>query len=202
MAQSNSDLPCTECGFTHQCICALIPKLSCDLDIVLLMHPNECGRATNTGKLLQKSLPNCSSFTWDRRDAPEGFLAHISRKNVEPFIIFPSEESLSIQKVTENQSKKKHVYIILDGTWQEARKMVRKSSWLSDIPMVSLSSIGSSSDYTLRRNQEQGNLCTLEVGCELLKAQGERQQASNLREFFSHYLRVFQADRSGHQLKQ
>ncbi|QSA20154.1 DTW domain-containing protein, partial [Vibrio furnissii] len=30
-------------------------------------------------------------------------------------------------------------FILLDGTWQEAKKMERKSPWLKDLPRVALS---------------------------------------------------------------
>lgn len=166
-----------------------------------MLHPNEVSRATNTGQLLMSALPRCQSFIWDRVNPPQGFIEYISRADIEPFVVFPSEDSIDIFDVVKTKTNKKPVYIILDGTWQEAKKMLRKSKWLSQIPAVSLSNIDSPSNYTLRRNQEQGHLCTLEVGCELLNAEGESKQADQLRAFFSHYLDVFQADRSGQKLE-
>ncbi|WP_422640851.1 hypothetical protein [Vibrio aestuarianus] len=56
--------------------------------------------------------------------------------------------------------------------------------------------------YTLRRNQSEGNLCTLEVGLELLNHINETTNADTLRDFFAYYMKVYQADKSGHALKQ
>ena len=44
--------PCPHCGFQFNCICSLLPKLSSEHSLMLLMHPNELTRDTNTGKLL------------------------------------------------------------------------------------------------------------------------------------------------------
>ena len=197
----DSTSPCSGCGFIHQCVCELMVKSNSELHVILMLHPNEVNRTTNTGKLLLKALPHCQTFVWDRVNPPQGFIDYISAADVEPFIVFPCEDSIDVSKVAKAKTSKKPVYIILDGTWQEAKKMLRKSSWLSQIPAVSLPDIDSPSNYTLRRNQEQGHLCTLEVGCELLNAEGESEQADQLRAFFSHYLDVFQADRSGHKLE-
>ena len=95
---------------------------------------------------------------------------------------------------------RKPLFIILDGTWQEAKKILNKSVWLQAIPQAHLN-ITSESSYTLRRNQDSGHLCTCEVGVELLKALGEEEQARQIDDYFQHYLKVFQADKCGHSLK-
>ena len=101
--------------------------------------------------------------------------------------------------MTQAQSRKP-LFIILDGTWQEAKKMLNKSSWLQAVPQVHLD-ITSESSYTLRRNQDSGHLCTCEVGIELLKSLGESEPAKLIDDYYQHYLKVFHADKCGHALK-
>ncbi|MBT2918515.1 DTW domain-containing protein [Vibrio anguillarum] len=194
--------PCPVCHFSYQCLCSLQPTLDSQLRIALLMHENEPHRATNTGKLLLRSLPNSSVYIWDRISTAKSLQKRILDEKLNAVVIFPSTRS---QSLTEYQSlstsdTQEIVFIILDGTWQEAKKMLNKSPWLSDLPQLHLTP-NQISQYGLRRNQDAGHLCTLEVGVELLNSLGEPNNARELRAFFTYYLKAFQADKSGHALK-
>lgn len=193
---------CLRCGFTHQCICDQIPAIKSSLTIALLTHDNELRRDTNTGKLLQQTLPNCHSYIWQRKAAPADLLDMINEDTVQALLLFPSEQSVDVSDIVADYplDNKKLLFIILDGTWQEAKKMMNKSPWLQSIPQVHLTS-SLDSAYTLRRNQDSGHLCTCEVGSLLLDQLGEAEQAQQLNRYFHHYLKVFQADKSGHALK-
>ena len=195
-------MACQRCGFTHQCICPQIPALESSVNIALLTHENELKRDTNTGKLLQQTLPNCQSYIWQRKSAPAELMAMIQEDTVQALLLFPSEQSVDVSEITEvyPTENQKLLFIVLDGTWQEAKKMMNKSQWLQTIPQVHLTP-SLDSAYTLRRNQDSGHLCTCEVGSLLLSQLGETEQAQELNQYFHHYLKVFQADKSGHALK-
>ncbi|MBE3995050.1 DTW domain-containing protein [Vibrio parahaemolyticus] len=194
--------PCPHCGFQFNCICSLVPKLTSKHDILLLMHPNELTRDTNTGQLLQHCQLNVEQAIWDRKQPPAELLTRLANPSLYPVILFPSEESITLEHVEmqSQQQAKMPLYIILDATWQEARKMINKSRWLEDIPTMGLSALADS-QYQLRRNQQQGNLCTFEVAAHLLGQLGEQDNQQQLHTFFAHYLALFQAEKSGHALK-
>ncbi len=192
---------CSGCGFTHQCICHRIPSTESQTHVVLLTHENELSRDTNTGKLLQQSLELCESFVWQRKIPPAELMTLLEDETRQPFLLFPSDKSVECHQAVLNRANgREPLFIILDGTWQEAKKMLNKSPWLQPIPQVHLD-ITSESSYTLRRNQDSGHLCTCEVGVELLKALGEEEPARLINDYCQYYLRVFQADKSGHALK-
>lgn len=197
-------MACSRCGLTHQCICQQIPDLSSSqLLLSLLMHPEEITRETNTGRWLIEALPHCQAFTWQRTQQNTDLLARVAKKNVSSFLVFPDEHSVTETQAIaqcEAQGTTPH-FIILDGTWQEARKMRRKSAWLETLPTVTLSTSGMTSQYQLRRNQESGHLCTLEVANVLMAAIGEKQAADEMEQFFLHYMDVYKADKSGHAWK-
>ncbi len=190
---------CNKCGLQFQCICEDIPKLSCNIPLSLLMHENEYQRETNTGKWLLESLPECRDYQWSRVEANSALVERINSPQYLSLLIYPSEESISMDKAIEiaRQENKTPHCIILDGTWQEAKKMERKSPWLEGIQRVHLSP-EQLSCYQLRRNQSEGHLCTLEVAGELLKAQGFESEAEQLNYFLDYFSRVFHADKSGH----
>jgi len=192
---------CENCGLSYQCVCHQIPSLNSDILVSLLMHPNEYQRETNTGKWLLKSLPYCCDYMWSRVETNTELLQRVNNEENLSFLIYPGEESISLRQalVLAEQKHKRPHYIILDATWQEAKKMERKSPWLDQVQRVHLTP-EQLSCYQLRRNQTEGHLCTLEVASELLKAQGEQNHAEALTQFFNHFMQTYQADKSGHHL--
>ena len=191
--------PCPECGLLHNCVCAQLPQVSVNAHIALLMHENELTRDTNTGQWLLKSLPSSSQHVWQRTSPCPKLLALLKDERYLPVLLFPNDLShpVSSAQVQATQAGKIPLFIILDGTWQEAKKMLRKSAWLADIPLVHITP-SHASVYQLRRNQSQGNLCTLEVAAEVIRELGGKKQADSLIHFLAHYMRVFKADKSGH----
>ncbi|WP_165312588.1 tRNA-uridine aminocarboxypropyltransferase [Vibrio ziniensis] len=195
----NTQSACPNCGLQFQCVCQAIPKLNSPMPLSLLMHENEYVRETNTGKWLLKALPLCQNFKWSRVAKNDALLERIHNRAYQSFLVYPSEESMALDtalKTAKEQGKTAH-FIILDGTWQEAKKMERKSPWLDDITRVHLTP-SQISNYQLRRNQSEGHLCTLEVASEILALTGDLAEAQQLNDFLIHFSKVYQADKSGH----
>ncbi|HHB1594234.1 TPA: tRNA-uridine aminocarboxypropyltransferase [Vibrio campbellii] len=194
--------PCPHCGFQFNCICSLLPKLSSEHSLMLLMHPNELTRDTNTGKLLAQCQLSVTQVVWDRKTPPAELSETLANPSLLPVLLFPSEESLTLEQVQQqsNEQSRRPLYIILDATWQEARKMINKSRWLESIAMMGLAT-QADSQYQLRRNQQEGNLCTFEVAAQLLEQLGEEQNQKQMLNFFEQYLPRFQAEKSGHEFK-
>lgn len=194
--------PCPTCGFQFNCMCSLMPKLTSEHNILLLMHPNELKRDTNTGQLLEQCQLNIERVIWDRKQPPAELLTLLADPSRYPVLLFPCEESITLEDVVlqSQQQTKTPLFIILDATWQEARKMINKSRWLEGIPTMGLSA-SADSQYQLRRNQQQGNLCTFEVAAHVLGQLGEQNNQQQMQRFFAHYLALFQAEKSGHALK-
>ncbi len=195
---------CIGCGFKHQCICDQTPQVDSSIELVLLTHENEHSRETNTGKLLNQTLENCHVYTWQRKEPPIELLKKIAQPKLQAFVLFPSETSQSCQQIIKSlPASQEHIqplFIMLDGTWQEAKKMLNKSPWLKSLPAIHLQTTHDSL-YTLRRNQEAGHLCTCEVGIQLLRELNQDQQADQIEQYFEQYLQVYKADKCGHKLQ-
>jgi DTW domain-containing protein YfiP len=69
--------------------------------------------------------------------------------------------------------------ILLDATWQEARKMFNKSPYLQNLPRAHIKP-RQISRYQLRRNQPEGGLCTAECVVEILIAKNHIDIAERL----------------------
>ena len=115
----------------------------------------------------------------------------------EPYLVFPGEFVPAERVVTEVQvvPGKRPLFVLLDATWPEARKMFRKSPYLDRLPVLSLQS-GQLSRYRLRRSRRDDHFCTSEVGALCLELAGETLAAQTLEAyldvFTNHYVNAKQ----------
>jgi DTW domain-containing protein len=88
---------------------------------------------------------------------------------------------------------KRPLFILLDATWAEARKMFRKSPYLDAFPVLSLEP-EQVSRYQLRRSRRDDHFCTSEVAALCLDMAGETRAAQTLETYLDvfthHYLRA------------
>ncbi|WP_351088479.1 tRNA-uridine aminocarboxypropyltransferase [Shewanella sp. S1-49-MNA-CIBAN-0167] len=145
------------------------------MNIILLTHPREVLRANNTGQLVTKVLgERVRVVEWHRKQPDAALLSAIEAGNVG--LVFPSDDTLANVEVPSrvNQHLDQPLHqpsyeylVIIDATWQEARKMFNQSPYLKALAKVSL--VGTSkSIYPLRRNQIEGGLCTAECVIHIL----------------------------------
>ena len=91
------------------------------------------------------------------------------------------------------RAARRPLFILLDGTWAEACKMFRKSPYLSQLPVLSLSP-EQLSRYTLRRSKNEAHFCTAEVGAMCLELAQDTHAADTLNAyldvFTEHYLKA------------
>jgi len=149
------------------------------MKLYLLSHERELTKSTNTGKLAQRCLGRrVEVIVWRRTEPNEDLVNEL--KLGKAALLFPRLEGESVQDVSDQEFES---YIILDATWQQARKMYRQSPYLKLAPKVSLNNVNAST-YRLRRNQIEDGLSTVECVIELLKIMGENAKVIELSEAF------------------
>ncbi|WP_105187846.1 tRNA-uridine aminocarboxypropyltransferase [Pseudoalteromonas sp. T1lg48] len=167
------------------CICAGVEQVPCDVAVCMLMYHNESFKPSNTGRLIADIVPDNHAFRWDRTDPDPAFLALIKDPQYQAFVVFPSE-GITPERVctqVQRQGDKKPLFIFLDGTWREAKKMVRKSPYLDELPILSISP-EKLSDYRLRVAPHAHQLGTAEVAIMVLLLAGETEAAEKLEQHF------------------
>jgi DTW domain-containing protein len=91
------------------------------------------------------------------------------------------------------ETGKRPLFILLDGTWAEARKMFGRIPCLNHLPVLSLQP-GQSSMYKLRRSRRDDHFCTSEVAALCLNLAGEHVAGQTLVAwldvFTHHYLQA------------
>lgn len=140
--------------------------------IFLLTHQRELERTTNTGSLaIEHARSVIERIVW-QREQPNADLINLIN-NDETLLLHQQENNDPVQIPHYDN------FIILDGTWQESRKIYNKSDYLKKATSAALN-LTNKSEYRLRRNQVSNGLCTIECVIELLRIKGKDELASKL----------------------
>ncbi len=188
------------------CICAIAPEqdsISTKTGFLLLMYDTEVLKPSNTGKLIADLIPDTFAFLWSRTTRNDELLAVLNDEKWQPFVVFPKEyadenRQVHTGKVVCNGGKRP-LFIMLDGSWREAKKMFRKSPYLDRFPLVSfdpklflsedeqpnkvlmkegmLTPVGENSRYTVRKTALEHQFSTAEVAARVLEMTGEKDNA-------------------------
>ncbi len=178
---------CESCLLSeHLCICDNLEVAEdCQSAVCLLMYHNESFKPSNTGRLIADVVPDNHAFRWDRTEPDEALLSLLKDSSYQPIVVFPADSAEPERVITkvERIESKKPLFIFLDGTWREAKKMFRKSEYLDTFPVLSVSP-DSLSDYKLRVAPHAHQLGTAEVACVVLAEAGESSAAEKLTAHF------------------
>jgi hypothetical protein len=156
----------------------------------------EALKPSNTGWLIADLVTDTFAFGWSRTAVDPALQALLADPLWQPYLVFPGEyvEPSRVVTVVAPASVpcgKRPLFVLLDGTWSEARKMFRKSPYLDRLPVLSLHP-EQISTYRLRRSTHQHHFCTAEVGALCLTLAGESRAAEILTAwldvFSTHYL--------------
>ena len=180
------------------CLCALRPDLPTQAGFCLLMHDAEPLKPSNTGWLIADVVQHTWAFGWARTAIDPALEALLADPQWQPYVVFPREyvepPERAVQTVqqavpvaapdamhlrTGNESAcapaaQKPLFILLDATWSEARKMFRKSPYLDRFPVLGLQP-EQISRYRLRRSKRDDHFCTSEVAALCLELTGHPQ---------------------------
>ncbi len=151
---------------------------------ILLTHSRELGKASNSGQLIEQCFTETQRIVWQRTMPDQALLQLIARHQPtnQIALVYPGDKNPSAAQ----QQIFKH-YILIDSTWQEARKIYNRSPYLHSLPCVQLS-VGQASRYSLRRNQKADGLCTAETAMALLARAGDQALLARLEQRFSDFI--------------
>ena len=178
------------------CICALLPEVPTKVGMCLLMADIEPLKPSNTGWLIADVVPDTFAFGWARTEVDPALLALLADPQWQAFVVFPGEfvaPERVVGDLPDLPTGQRPLFILLDATWPEARKMFRKSPYLNRLPVLCLAP-EQVSRYQLRRSKRNDHFCTSEVASLCLELAGEVQAADTLQAYMDvythHYLQA------------
>tara|TARA_R110001599_G_scaffold109151_3_gene272639 strand:- start:1023 stop:1724 length:702 start_codon:yes stop_codon:yes gene_type:complete len=206
VARGSSLKRCRHCMLAeHHCICSARPNTKTSCAFCFIFYQGEVFKPSNTGRLIADVVEDNFSFLWQRTVLDPALKALLENPDYLPIVVFPheyAEASLRINYLDdlgESRVSKKPLYILLDGTWREAKKMFR-SEYLQRLPVLGLQP-NEPSEYSLREAAHLHQLCTAEVGIEVLKLQGDLDAASSLKNYFQVFRERYLAGKANIMLK-
>ena len=138
--------------FRELCTACLQPQFSCycqenrafdpGIKFVVLIHPIEVRRRIATGRMAHLNLSNSeliAGHDYSENPKVNSILTDPSNHCV---MLYPGPLSANLSKMSSDDRKniipenKKLVIFVIDGTWATARKMVRLSANLKDLPRI------------------------------------------------------------------
>jgi DTW domain-containing protein YfiP len=135
------------------------------------MFDTEPMKPSNTGRLIADILPDTEAFQWSRTEPPQALLDLVAILIISRWWFSGLLCRAGAPGLSAPPSGKPPLFIMLDGTWTEARKMFRKSPYLDALPMISVD-LSRISAYHLREAHADGQYCTAEVAIALLDLAG------------------------------
>ncbi len=141
------------------CLCGIMPKLDSIIRIAILQHPNERFMPINTARFTHLSLSNSVIFHGVNFNRNKAFMDDFKQFNPEKIgLLFPSPLAKDLSEAPEDLS---NLYVV-DGTWNEARKIVFNSHILHEIPHYTFNPKVEST-YRIRREPKKNFVSTVEA---------------------------------------
>ncbi len=202
-ARGNKVVRCEQCRVSvSHCICHLVPTADSNVGFLLLMYDTEVLKPSNTGRLIADIFKDTYAFLWSRTNPEPSLVKLLESEQWQPFIVFPQEyvnegrvvyinnlPELSSVASTQTGSSivKRPLFVLLDGSWREARKMFRKSPYLDKYPVVSFNPSNQQTaehGQYIRDSVKENQLATAEVAAKMLAIARENDNAKLLATWF------------------
>jgi DTW domain-containing protein YfiP len=152
------------------------------LKFTLLTHTKEISKRSNTGRVVVDLLGDAAEqVLWDRTIPPARLVQEIDAGGVA--LVYPGTED----ELGGDLTGIRH-FILIDSTWQEARKIHQRSPYLQKARRISLKT-EQKSEYSLRKNQKISGLCTVECVVEILRSTGQVEKAEQLHACFLTFMK-------------
>lgn len=148
------------------------------------MHVSEIGRSSNTGGLIARTLP----FVQVHVRGAEGQACSLPRLDpAHTAILFPGGVAADSIRIDERPRQ----LVVPDGTWRQARRMVRRLVAAQGLRCVSVRTTEACSSYSgVRKQAGLGRFATAEALATLLETWAEPLAATVLRQNFKALVRT------------
>lgn len=173
-SHTRDDLPgrCKRCWIREaQCICAEVHPLPTTVRVLLVRHHLEARKSTGTARVAALALPNLTLV--DFTDDPEASNAALPDLDAaRDWLLYPGEGPPA-------PAAAPRTLVVVDGTWRQTRKMVKKLPKLEGLPRLKLEGAAAPA-LRLRGTPLEEGRSTLEALADALALLGEADAARGL----------------------
>lgn len=125
------------------CVCEYLRPFKTYSRFIILMHPMEYKKEkVGTGRFSHLILENSAIFVDVSFDENKGFQEMLNDPHYETYVLYPGDKVVNLSgEVSEDFLKgKPKQFIVIDGTWPCAKKMMKLTKTLHHLPRVSFTS--------------------------------------------------------------
>ncbi len=173
-------------GLKH-CLCEYQPNIETQIAVLMIVSQNEVFKPSNTGRLIADTIKETYVYQWSRTEPATEMLTLLQNPTYFPVLVFPAETKEEHSRVLHNTStidpNKKPLLVFVDGSWREAKRIVRRSEYLAHLPLVSIEP-ETVSNYVMRKSDNDQHLATAEVASLVLEKFDEKLASETLRLWF------------------
>ncbi len=171
MSRTRCGRPCLVC-YKHPevCPCAEIRPIETCQRIYIFQHPFEVHRPSATARLVTLAVPAVRLFVKDDPEQEQELARLVRDPASRTYLVFPDPSAPQPAEAAARslaEDGRPASFVLLDGSWRQARRMRRRRPFLRELPLASLRP-ESTSDYRIRRQSAPENLSTLEAAALLL----------------------------------
>ena len=141
------------------CYCALVPRLDTATRVVILQHTRERDMAIGTARMASLCLPRAElhvGVDWSERPAVMQALRDPARPAI---LLYPGPGAIDILTAPPTGPV---TLIVVDGTWSQARRVVRDNPSLQALPRYGFTA-PEPSRYRMRREPDVAYCSTIEA---------------------------------------
>lgn len=154
---------CFRCFRPHsQCYCALIPSIENETEIVLVQHVSERDHPFNTARMVRAALDRTKLVCGNSKSLVSAELGLGSSAG----LLYPSKTATTLAKLPANEKPKQ--LVVIDGTWPQAKTLVRDLPQLKKLPHYQLLPT-EPGNYRIRLEPDDVSLSTLEAVVQALR---------------------------------
>jgi DTW domain-containing protein YfiP len=146
------------------CWCDRLTRLHSRTRVCFLQHPRESRVAIGTARMAHLSLPNSELHRGVEFGAHERVRALASASDTA--LLFPGEGALDPEELSGSSPR---TLIVVDGTWAQARKVVKRNPLLQALPRIGLRP-AQPSNYRIRSEPAAHCVSTIEAVVHVLGA--------------------------------
>jgi DTW domain-containing protein YfiP len=147
------------------CWCAHLPRLPSKTRVLVLQHPRESRVGIGTARMAHLALPNsCLRIGVDFSRDP--VVAATLAESGDCYLLFPGPQARDIRTL-EPSPARPITLVVVDGTWSQARTLVRLNPALASLPRLAFTP-QRPSDYRIRREPTDFCVSTIEALAEAL----------------------------------
>jgi len=132
--------------------------------ILLLQHPREQRVAIGTARMAQLALPN-SRLRVGLDFSEDSEVADVVERSTASYVLFPGANATPIEDLPRDRDV---TLVVLDGTWWQARKLLKLNPAIAALPRVAFRPQQPSA-YLIRKEPAEFCVSTIEALAEVLK---------------------------------